>query len=348
MTTETETPSIDLSAGLIPRKRTSVPEVDLSGGLVAKREGSEAPIAGPGVSEGASMRPPANGAPAAKRTENRRPLGTPGEPKTRQATRENGLDERVEPPATPTSIASGPAALCSAQPVHSEKPALGPVSPAVRSRTLSTPIAGEMAGNEPLQPARGRGPQAPLVSRSFKVREPQPEPLQPPPPAPAKNAVEPPGQSWERASSRIDDFQPESASEGVLQPEPEEGHYDAARRMSGLRNLILSLGLKNPNQLAEPVAREAEAPLPAEPRQQRPVYARPTAPVATAARPEDAGNSTTLVTAPPEFLPPKPAVEKTETQHSRANNSVSRRDRRDAYDDVEILPSWRGQYRKKG
>jgi hypothetical protein len=54
------------------------------------------------------------------------------------------------------------------------------------------------------------------------------------------------------------------------------------------------------------------------------------------------------VTAPPEFLPPKSVVEKRETEHSRANNGTSRRDRREPYDDVEILPSWRGQYKKKG
>jgi hypothetical protein len=40
-------------------------------------------------------------------------------------------------------------------------------------------------------------------------------------------------------------------------------------------------------------------------------------------------------------------VERSDKEHSSAGNSTSRRDRREAYDDVEILPSWRGQYRKK-
>jgi hypothetical protein len=41
-------------------------------------------------------------------------------------------------------------------------------------------------------------------------------------------------------------------------------------------------------------------------------------------------------------------VERTDKEHVPAGNSTSRRDRREAYDDVEILPSWRGQYKKKG
>jgi hypothetical protein len=39
------------------------------------------------------------------------------------------------------------------------------------------------------------------------------------------------------------------------------------------------------------------------------------------------------VIAQPEFLPPKP-------------EKPIRRDRREVFDDVQILPSWRGQYRK--
>jgi hypothetical protein len=45
-------------------------------------------------------------------------------------------------------------------------------------------------------------------------------------------------------------------------------------------------------------------------------------------------DSTRRVTAEPEFLPPKPEKPK-------------RRERSDAFDDVQILPSWRGQYKRK-
>jgi len=45
-------------------------------------------------------------------------------------------------------------------------------------------------------------------------------------------------------------------------------------------------------------------------------------------------DSTRRVTAEPEFLPPKP-------------EKPTRRERSDAFDDVQILPSWRGQYKRK-
>jgi succinoglycan biosynthesis transport protein ExoP len=46
------------------------------------------------------------------------------------------------------------------------------------------------------------------------------------------------------------------------------------------------------------------------------------------------------VTAIPEFLPPKPAA-------SVSTKAASRRDRMDEDDGVQVLPSWRGQYRKR-
>jgi hypothetical protein len=51
-----------------------------------------------------------------------------------------------------------------------------------------------------------------------------------------------------------------------------------------------------------------------------------------------------LVTATPEFLPPRPAVE--EAENSQPSRFKNRRERADDFDDVQILPSWRGQYRK--
>ena len=57
--------------------------------------------------------------------------------------------------------------------------------------------------------------------------------------------------------------------------------------------------------------------------------------------------SPTLVTAPPEFLPPRPMVETTDQNRDRAGITSSRRDRRNAIDEVEVLPSWRGQYRRR-
>jgi hypothetical protein len=52
------------------------------------------------------------------------------------------------------------------------------------------------------------------------------------------------------------------------------------------------------------------------------------------------------VTAQPEFLPPKPAAE-SEGKTVKKGSNVMRREHHDTIDDVEILPSWRGQYKKR-
>jgi hypothetical protein len=58
------------------------------------------------------------------------------------------------------------------------------------------------------------------------------------------------------------------------------------------------------------------------------------------------GASPRLVTAPPEFLPPKPMVIEFDKRDSRAGESSTRQDRRAAADGIDILPSKRGQYKK--
>ena len=118
--------------------------------------------------------------------------------------------------------------------------------------------------------------------------------------------------------------------------------------MTGLKNLIESLGLKNQPRPIEPVEAVVQAQVPIEPVQPRTVYARtPPSSAQAPVRKSESSASPTLVTAPPEFLPPKPLVEKSEKEHSNPNNGTSRRDRRETFDDVEILPSWRGQYKRK-
>jgi len=187
-------------------------------------------------------------------------------------------------------------------------------------------------------------------------REPQPATVPPPVAAVAPPFIPEtvPPQSWERLPNHPADPQPIPAPEAARTPEPQETQYNAATRMTGLKNLIFTLGQKNMHQSREageqpaerPVAPPVAAPPPqVEPIRQRPAYPRAHAPVPPRREPEI--NSPTLVTAPPEFLPPKPMVERTEKEHTSAGNSTSRRDRRDTYDDVEILPSWRGQYKKK-
>jgi hypothetical protein len=53
------------------------------------------------------------------------------------------------------------------------------------------------------------------------------------------------------------------------------------------------------------------------------------------------------VTAPPEFLRPQPAAEaEKEKEPLRPTPPVPRRER-ESPDEIQTLPSWRGQYRKK-
>jgi uncharacterized protein involved in exopolysaccharide biosynthesis len=125
-------------------------------------------------------------------------------------------------------------------------------------------------------------------------------------------------------------------------------------RLSGLRGLFLALGLKEERHAA-PEASEAEtapapqleravfvqdlAPVPAPPEQTVPAQTFVPVPEPEPLFAADSGNgsrkdSTRRVTAEPEFLPPKPL-------------KPAHRDRSEAFDDVQILPSWRGQYKGK-
>ena len=53
-----------------------------------------------------------------------------------------------------------------------------------------------------------------------------------------------------------------------------------------------------------------------------------------------------MVTAQPEFLPPRPVVIEFEETDARVGESSTRQDRRTPFDRVEILPSKHGQYKK--
>jgi uncharacterized protein involved in exopolysaccharide biosynthesis/Mrp family chromosome partitioning ATPase len=160
--------------------------------------------------------------------------------------------------------------------------------------------------------------------------------------------------------TRVGSWQTELAGEGGTETAAvvavEEKPHATPSRLNGLRGLFFALGLKEEGHPAPQASEAAPAPQPERtvslqtaPVQVAPVPAPPEhavpaqtfvptpepEPAFTAAR----GNglrkdSTRRVTAEPEFLPPKP-------------EKLARRDRRDAFDDVQILPSWRGQYKRK-
>lgn len=140
-----------------------------------------------------------------------------------------------------------------------------------------------------------------------------------------------------------------SAPEGDLREVP----YSAAR-LGGLRNLLVSLGLRSLSNKDAEFQESAEAAVDARQERvaerptERAVYSEPLAPLAPAGNPE-IGFDPALVTATPEFLPPRPVVEVTEKEPEKEPRAPAapRKNRWDSTDDLDTLPSWRGQYRKR-
>ena len=324
MIADAETPKIDLSAGLVPHKKAAAPKnkknapkINLSAGLVPKGK-----RATPAMDQTAGIQSPppspsTETSPAASSSERGRSSAAAVSASAEQLSQKDVVDEAVSP-------------------VTPKLPTVPLAPPPVRPRVPGMLRTGGFT--RPESPQRG------------KVQESQPTAPQSTPAAPKSSPGTPPVEYWEHISNRLDDFQPEIAPEAVHEPESEETPYNAATRMSGLRNLIFTLGLKNLNKEAKPEDEAAEsAPQPgrgterqANARSFTPVPAQP-----SPSRSSASGASPILVTAQPEILPPEPSTEKIDKERSWKSKSVARHDRRDAFDDVEILPSWRGQYRKK-
>lgn len=117
--------------------------------------------------------------------------------------------------------------------------------------------------------------------------------------------------------------------------------YSASGRLGGLRNLLVSLGIQALNREMEyqsPQSDPVRTP-------ERNSYRGPSPDSADA---DSVVQEPVLVKAQPEFLPPRPMVETTERdRESEQVRPVPERLRGDSPDEVETLPSWRGQYKKR-
>jgi len=130
-----------------------------------------------------------------------------------------------------------------------------------------------------------------------------------------------------------------AAPRQTWEPESAEEPANLSSRLSGLRNLLFVLGVKQEAQAKEPAAETAEkASAPAPAFDQRSGWANAAGPVDSA--------SPRVVSAQPEFLPPKPLVIEIDRTDAHVGESSTRQDRRAAFDRVDILPSRRGQYKK--
>ncbi len=158
-----------------------------------------------------------------------------------------------------------------------------------------------------------------------------------------------PPQSWERIDVRMARPRPEitrTRAAAAAFPTAQPSREHSATGLAGLRGLIQSLAMLRPLMapesdatISEPVAAVAmNAPVP---------------PVAFAEVPRSLDPVTAAAPAPGRTTVPVPTVapQPIEVTHleekPKAAAGAGRKDRREAFDDLEILPSWRGQYRKK-
>ena len=188
-------------------------------------------------------------------------------------------------------------------------------------------------------------------------------------PAPSIPKAEPTGSSawpWDDSPSLPGDFghravpdaaaeiAKEVAPEKAPQLEIEKSPYETQSRLNSLRGVLFSLGLKNLSKSrgAAPAGEEPSPSLENEPEPK--VLARGLTPFAesapvtpTPAKAEAPSAPASPVIAEPEFLPPREFVPIKDREPSRETGSGVRYDLLDEDDDIQILPSRRGQYKKR-
>jgi capsular polysaccharide biosynthesis protein len=151
----------------------------------------------------------------------------------------------------------------------------------------------------------------------------------------------------ERAPGAYGAPRTEAPNREMQQSEAEEAPVNLTSRLSGLRNLLFVLGVKDAHAPEEQPERQPSTGSNFDLRNERTAADRVIPQDAANATPINVGGaSPRLVTAPPEFLPPKSIVINVDREEAHAGESSTRQDRRAAYDGLEILPSRRGQYKK--
>lgn len=285
-----------------------------------------------------------------RRTERNVPSTSVVSPDAEPSLAEHAENELSSPVAPEQFVkANSPAAPeATTEPVAIPVPAAAPVPPVAMPpkpaaerapRILRTDVPRSAAFE---QSADEREPFETAVSRPGPT-ELKAQPAVPPPPARSQSATPQRREQVPDRSERI--AEKVVAADRVSKSDLEEHESNAPSPQSERRNLAFAAALKNLRKRAEEPATEASS-LPVQEAERQPsarVFVQKPIPVqaAPAANVPDI-ESSTLVTAPPEFLPPKPATEKDEKGASRSG----RLDRKDTYDEVPILPSWHGQYRR--
>lgn len=255
----------------------------------------------------------------------------------------------IPQPAPAPQAAPSPQAVSAPAPIAAQ-PQTPAAPPPQRPEAAPAPVSAQAA-----PPLHAPVPAAPIPPPAFAAEAAAQAavPVPPPPSAPATAPAFSPAAMGGSNVPPMHDVALQtrsSAPEGDLREIP----YSAAR-LGGLRNLLVSLGLRSLNNKDDEYHESAEASR--EPRHERAaerpaertVYSEPLAPLASADDAEVVGFDPALVTATPEFLPPRPVVEVTEKEPEKEPRAPAapRKNRWDSTDDLETLPSWRGQYRKR-
>ncbi|MGH9598446.1 MAG: hypothetical protein ACRD27_01170, partial [Terracidiphilus sp.] len=279
--------------------------------------------------------------PAEEHVEPAAPVKSAPPPAARAARAEAEPAVRFE--AEPPAAAAAPPAT----PVFEEKNPVPDRAPAP-PRTPARPRTEETSEPMPMEEAEMPWwlAEAPAEQAALAPVEKRIEPEAPAVEVKVRQGAEP--RAVETSAPRLvnkREAEPEAPREAVRQtprepepaePELDEPAYDAASRLSGLRNLLFTLGLKDQGRTRQTDEEQAEE-LPVERVAERPAVFRTLAPPpepvrVSASRGQRTDAPARLVTTEPEFLPPK--------------KPAKARQENDDYEEIGTLPSRRGQYKR--
>lgn len=148
--------------------------------------------------------------------------------------------------------------------------------------------------------------------------------------------------AWELLARRLEAFRPQAFAVPEQDEASEEAMDGPDTGLSGLRKLLLAPGMKaNLSRQTAPQGVESAAPAEGLAVQQMPPRSYTPLPRGTAGKDMSAASPREAQAAR------NPPFESEEKEHAWEDTDNARRDRRDPVDPVQILPSWRGQYKKK-
>jgi hypothetical protein len=261
-----------------------------------------------------------------------------------------------------SALPVGPRAAFSPRPVSvpsSNALPVGPDEPSTPAVAAEAPAAETEAPQkqEPIQPAasdvpwwlsetprKPDPPRPPLLWQPAKISRSRPRSEESAAATAAQNKGPEPQQSW-KAATQSWERAPVQESESGAAPAAEDVPATRNSRLSGLRNLLFVLGVKNAHgeEQGKPhTGGESDSGRKTE----RQNYTRTVLEAREIAERNIGSASPRLVTAPPEFLPPKPVVIEFDRGDARVGESSTRQDRRANSDGIEVLPSKHGQYKK--